>query len=184
MRKFGLLILGNIGSGKSTTCKALHKKLPDHGNYSLDQIRAELFEQNPNQNARERDTEANELLFQRCLNDADSFVLENVGTSKGFSRLIGRLKFESVFLYKVLLKCPPNECYDRWQSRGQFSTQIGPALGDPFKIKDFIHENDYNLKLGQYDLIIDTEKTDFNQGVKLILDKYLSDISAIKRIRS
>jgi dephospho-CoA kinase len=177
------MILGNIGSGKSTTCKALAKSFPDFAVLSLDKIRAELFEIKPDQSARDRDSEANELLFNRCMEEADHFILENVGTSKGFSRLCARLKLNRVFIYKVLIKCPPNIAYDRWQARGQFSTQIGPAMGDPFKIKDYISVNDYNLSLNQYDIVVDTEKLSFQAGIKLIEDKFRSDFNSLQRFR-
>lgn len=180
--KFGLLILGNIGVGKSTTCKALGLLFPDFNILSLDDIRAELFELKPDQKARDRDIEANELLFRRCM-DSTHFILENVGTSKGFGRLCGRLKMEGVFLYRVLLKCPAKVAYDRWQGRGGFSTQIGPAMGDPFKIKDYIQENDYNLSLGTYDLVIDTEKHSFKEGFLLIAEKFKADFEAVQRLR-
>lgn len=124
-----ICVVGNISSGKSTTCKALEKILKDYTYISLDEYRKEY---NKSKSLEGEEKAQNEFIKKMCT--FENVIIEATGTGKPFAKYLTeykrKYKADSVFI--VTLECSIEKCIERTEEKFNSGYQW-PPLPDVWK---------------------------------------------------
>ena len=166
-----LIMAGYQGSGKTTALKALQKELGFIVT-SPDEIRHILFSRNIpfTDEFVKTVNETHATLIKKVVRLGFSFAIDSIMTPKRIEWLLKCIEEEGITNYrivKVLLDAPMDTLIERVKNRPQAE---GIYKGTVEELEASIKEHG-ELDPSAYDLVINTNKTDQEGTVKVILDK-------------
>jgi adenylate kinase family enzyme len=160
-----LLIYGNIASGKSTIARSLADQLNGYRYVCLDDTRKELWIEQPDLGAGQRDLIAQD----RCLEKLHGrVVFENTAVTRFFKRAKEKLRDqELVYIY---LYCPVATCLRRYNARLAGGKIQAPFAWGKYSIEQSMYYFDARQKSIPAAMRIHTGKVRPEDAVRFILE--------------
>lgn len=157
---FNIVVIGNIGSGKSQFCKRLVGLLPSHRHICLDDFREEVHELH-RLTWVERENEAKKRCSAQLANAKDLVIYEATGVSSFFRDCQAILSMKSRPFLVVKIKCGWTTCCRRHNQRPANLLTAPPIYGGKWAkrepIETTIRSIDGDLKGVFADFDIDSE---------------------------
>jgi predicted kinase len=160
-----IIIYGNIASGKSTIARYLANKLEGYRYVCLDDTRKELWMEQPDLGAGQRDLIAQD----RCLKELHGrVVFESTAVTRFFKR--AKQKLADQELVYIHLYCPVATCLRRYNARLASGKIQAPFAWGNYSIEQSMHYFDARQKQVPAALRIHTGKVRPDDAVRVALD--------------
>lgn len=145
-----IFIVGNIASGKTTTCLELVKIMPDHLYISIDDFRREL-----NKSKSAGGENLAQIRFIQQIRCRKNLIVETTGTGRHWQNYIAAAKRWDYLI--VRLNCLSETCLQRSQQRSA-NGYILPPIPSDWILGNMAMSIDWmNTRIPQAELILNSE---------------------------
>ena len=173
--KYGIVVFGNMGSGKSTFCRNIKKLLPTYQYILIDTIRKNFANKYINVDEFKMETLCMEEL-KRQIFSATNLIYETTAATKLFESIKPRLRgyFKTFYIY---IKCPVHECQNRCDIRKQKGHKIAmpPIFKNRTELQVLHHFENKHYNVG-FDLELNSAILSEEEMITKFIDFFNSKI--------